>query len=155
VLAYEADRPANLLFQIDALSDGWFHGFDNIQCRVGVTNDSAKVLDYYLRDCSSWTDPPTDRKEILKPADLRVEFLISPDLSGRPDTSSRRFDSARALPLSLRYKMTVRIPRGDTYGFTLQPGKTIAIRIGLQTAADRWVWDEMFERNYMMPVQLQ
>jgi hypothetical protein len=46
------------------------------------------------------------------------------------------------------------IPRYDQFGLTLGPGKKISIRVGIQTTDDRWVWEELFERNYMMQVEL-
>jgi len=133
----DAPLPVNLLIQIDAKCDGWFHGFDNFQIRVGRDTSAATVIEYYLRDCSSSTDPPRDRKDLLKPADL-VTF------------ASRTGDSTL-----VRYQTVVRIPRCDAYGLDLRRGKSIAVRLGCQSVADRWVWDELFERNDMMKVSLK
>ncbi len=136
-IACDAPLPAGVLIQIDASCDGWFHGFDNFQIRIGRDTVAATVLDYYLRDCSSWTDPPRDRKDLLRPQDLKL-------IAGKTGDST-----------AVRYQTIVRIPRCDAYGLSLQRGKTIAIRLGLQTATDRWVWEELLERNAMMKVALK
>jgi hypothetical protein len=130
------DRPEGLLVQIDAACDGWFHGFDNYQVRVrdGVRPEDPE---YYLRDCSSWTDPPHDRKDILSPSLLGV-------------TSAAEGDSAHP-----RSVLTVRIPRDEAHGLRLAPGEELGIRIGVQTVNDRWMWEELCERNYMMKVRLR
>ncbi len=136
LLSYKVDKPANLLFQIDADNDGWFHGFDNFQIRLLQSSDSVRMADYYLRDCSSWTDPPRDRRDILKPTDLKVAWSVpSPEKN--------------------EYEVTVTILRNADYGLKLVRGKKFSIRIGLQTSTDLWVWDELFERNYMMQVELR
>jgi hypothetical protein len=135
VLACEAPVPIGLLFQIDADNDGWFHGFDNVQIRLQATADSVRVLEYYLRDCSSWVDPPQDRRDLLRPEDLRCTVQPVPD--------------------SDLYQIVVSVPRLESYGLSLQRGQAIAVRIGTQMVSDRWVWDELFERNYMMPLILQ
>ncbi|HAL54895.1 MAG TPA: hypothetical protein DCP63_00060, partial [Bacteroidetes bacterium] len=134
LLSCISDKPANLLFQIDANNDGWFHGFDNLQIRVLNFGDSVKTADFYLRDCSSWTDPPRDRRDILKSDRLIV-------------MQDRTTDN--------RHLLTLKIPRDDRYGFNLRRGKKIGLRIGLQTVTDLWVWDELFERNDMMQVTLR
>jgi hypothetical protein len=133
------DKPSNLLFQIDADNDGWFHGFDNFQIRVLNNGDSARVADYYLRDCASWVNPPRDRRDILRLTDLG---LNSEKLAQPKDSVSR-------------YRLTLRIPRNDQFGLRLARGKKLSIRLGVQTTADLWVWEELFERNYMMQVELQ
>ena len=127
------DKPANILIQIDAANDGWFHGFDNFQARVMNNGDSVWVADYYLRDCSSWTVSPKDRRDILRVSDLTI--------------SSTRTDSSRIV--------TILIPRNDKYGLNLVPGKQMSVRFGLQTKTDLWVWDELFERNYTMQITLR
>ncbi|MBM2841473.1 MAG: hypothetical protein HW412_2001 [Bacteroidetes bacterium] len=124
----------SVLVQIDANNDGWFHGFDNFQIRVRCAGDSTKVIDYYLRDCSSWVNPPTDRKNILSPSTLRID-------------RTTLNDGYSTLAIS--------IARDDTYGLSLHPGKKIGLRLGVQTKEDRWVWDELLERNYMMTVELK
>jgi hypothetical protein len=129
----------SVLFQIDAKSDGWFHGFDNFQVRVQATPDSLKTVDYYLRDCSSWTEPPRDRKDILNTNDLLLRRLYS----------SHTLDADSGEIVGIRFA----IPRYDQFGLTLEPGKKISIRVGIQTTDDRWVWEELFERNYMMQVE--
>ncbi len=134
-------RRFNVLLQIDGDDDGWFHGFDNLQIRVACYPDSVRVIDYYLRDCSSWTDPPRDRKDILNAGDL-IAARVSP----------ASFDSSYHGP---RYGLHIAIPSVHQYGLGLYRGKRIAIRIGIQTTDDRWVWDELFERNYMMQVELK
>lgn len=136
LLSYKVDKPANLLFQIDADNDGWFHGLDNFQIRLLHSGDSVKVADYYLRDCSSWTDPPRDRRDILKATELAVAWSIPS-------------------PGNDQYEVTLTIPRNDKYGLTFVRGKKFSIRLGLQTSTDLWVWDELFERNYMMQVELR
>ncbi|MBI4535286.1 MAG: hypothetical protein HY708_03345, partial [Ignavibacteriae bacterium] len=122
----------NVLFQIDANNDGWFHGFDNWQIRIRSTKDSLGVIDYYLRDCSSWTDPPKDREDILEADELHLRRVPTADGG-----------------------ILFRIPRNDAYGLDLHSGKKMSIRIGVQTTDDRWVWRELFERNYMMQVELR
>ena len=141
-LEYVSIKPQNFLVQIDANCDGWFHGFDNFQIRIKNTQDSTKVLDYYLRDCSSWTDPPKDRKDILHIADLKIISGVATLTTG---------DEREAK----KFLLTVMIPANPAYGLGLYKGKKIGIRIGLQTTDDRWVWDELFERNYMMQVELK
>ncbi|MEK6756820.1 MAG: hypothetical protein AABZ02_11775 [Bacteroidota bacterium] len=133
-ISYRADKQVNVLFQIDADNDGWFHGFDNFQIRLVQTGDSVKVADYYLRDCSSWTDPPKDRRDILQTSDPTLTWTS---------------------PSQGNYVATLVIPRNERFGLKLAKGKRIGIRIGVQTATDLWVWDEMFERNYMMSVTLK
>ena len=139
-MKFETDSAVHVLIQVDALNDGWFHGFDNYQIRIDGTRDTSGVLDYYLRDCSSWSDPPEDRKDILSPADLGVSVEHVADTTRR---SGRR------------HTVAVRIPRRDDYGLTMTQGKKIALRLGLQRDADRWVWHELFERNRMMSLELQ
>ncbi|HEY6951836.1 MAG TPA: hypothetical protein VI758_05480 [Bacteroidota bacterium] len=134
------DKPANLLIQIDADNDGWFHGFDNFQARIMNNGDSVWVADYYLRDCSSWTESPRDRRDILRRSDLQILCSVNP----APHQSR---DSV--------YSLTVKIPRNDAYGLSLRPGKRMSVRLGLQTKPDLWVWDELFERNYTMQITLR
>lgn len=134
-----SERPLNLLIQIDADDDGWFHGFDNFQIRILNDGDSARVADFYLRDCSSWTDSPRDRRDILKLSDLRLT-------SEMPQASRQS---------SGLFRVSVSIPEYAKYGLTMKSGKKIGIRIGVQTVTNFWVWNEMFERNYMMQVTLQ
>jgi hypothetical protein len=133
---FDFDIPdtAGVLIQIDANNDGWFHGFDNLQIRLKATADSVAVVDCYLRDCSSWTNPPKDRKEILPSTWLGVH-------------RDARRDSYSIVSLS--------IPRLNSYGLDFYSGKKFALRLGVQTTADRWVWNELFERNYMMTVELK
>jgi hypothetical protein len=131
----------NVLLQIDGDDDGWFHGFDNWQIRVASSPDSTKVLDYYLRDCSSWIDPPKDRKDILQEREL---------ITGR--LSPESFDSSYH---GLKKGLLIAIPTKAKYGLGLYEGKRLRIRIGIQTTDDRWVWDELFERNYMMEFELK
>ncbi len=155
VMGYTSATPENMLIQIDANDDGWFHGFDNFQIRIACNKDTVKTVDYYLRDCSSWVDPPKDRKDILKLTDLKVETRrVAPESEDR-----RAIDRLRppnvAPSQKPRYVLSVRIPRNDAFGLDLHPGKKIALRIGLQTSDDRWVWNELFERNYMMTVELK
>jgi hypothetical protein len=125
------------LLQIDAANDGWFHGFDNTQIRIRRSESTTTVVDYYLRDCSSWSDPPADRKDILRKEDVSVLTRTQP----RPDGS-------------LSVTLVARIPGNVPYGPDLRLGRRMAIRLGLQTLDDRWVWNELFERNYMMSVRL-
>ncbi|HCV42250.1 MAG TPA: hypothetical protein DGH68_02110, partial [Bacteroidetes bacterium] len=125
---------ASVLVQIDANCDGWFHGFDNFQVRVRCAGDSTKVIDYYLRDCSSWTNPPVDRKEILSSNTLQI------DQTSLNDGYST---------------LTMCISRNDLCGLNLHHGKKLGVRLGVQTKDDRWVWDELCERNYMMQVELK
>lgn len=134
------DKPANILIQIDADNDGWFHGFDNFQVRVMNNQDSVWVADYYLRDCSSWTDSPKDRRDILRHSDLQISSSV---IAGKSQSEGKTFS------------LTVKIPRNDAYRLNLQPGKKLSVRFGLQTKTDLWVWDELFERNYMMQLTLQ
>ena len=58
-------------------------------------------------------------------------------------------------PSGHRHTVTVRIPRRDDYHFNLTAGKRIAVRLGVQRDADRWVWQELFERNKMMVLELR
>jgi len=134
-----SDKPVNLLIQIDAENDGWFHGFDNFQIRILNDGDSAKAADYYLRNCSSWTDPPHDRRDILKLSDLQL-------IAQKPESPK---SSVR------QYRISVVIPKNESYGLSMKSGKKIGIRLGVQTSTDFWVWNEMFERNYMMQVTLR
>jgi hypothetical protein len=149
---YDASSASNLLFQIDANCDGWFHGFDNLQIRVAHGGDTARVLDYYLRDCSSWTEVPRDRKDILQPGDLLVETGTYIDTIAAV-RNGPGIDTTAAL--QKRYTMTIRVPRLDEYGLDLVTGKRIAVRLGLQTVSDRWLWNELLERNAMMVVELR
>ncbi len=134
------DKPANILIQIDANNDGWFHGFDNFQARIMNSGDSAWVADYYLRDCSSWRNSPPDRRDILRQSDLQVFSAVV---------------AAKSPVDKPVFSLTVKIPRNDIYGLRLEPGKRMSVRFGLQTKTDLWVWDELFERNYMMQITLQ
>jgi hypothetical protein len=139
-LSSVSTTPVNLLLQIDANNDGWFHGFDNIQIRILNSHDSATVADYYLRDCSSWVDPPEDRRDILRKRDLRIiREMLSESNNETPGS----------------YRLVVCVPRNDKYGFRLQKGHQFGIRIGVQSTTDLWMWDELFERNYMMPLTLK
>ncbi|MCK5571390.1 MAG: hypothetical protein KAJ12_01455, partial [Bacteroidetes bacterium] len=149
---YDATSAANLLFQIDANCDGWFHGFDNLQIRIAYDGDTVRVLDYYLRDCSSRTEVPEDRKDILQISDLVVETRSYVDTTAT--SRSRQGNDSTAAPQT-RYTMTIRVPRLDEYGLDLATGKQIAVRLGLQTVSDRWVWRELLERNAMMVVELR
>jgi hypothetical protein len=51
--------------------------------------------------------------------------------------------------------LTIIIPPIPSWDFSLRRGKTVALRFGVQTVTDPWVWDEFFERNYMMPVRFE
>jgi hypothetical protein len=151
IVSCEAGTPLNLLLQIDADADGWFHGFDNLQIRVAFDGDSTSVLDYYLRDCSSWEEVPKDRKDIL--GDLAVEAVTILDTASVvPDPQARDTTVSQS---PVRYTITLRIPRLEEYGLDLREGENIALRLGVQTQSDRWVWHELFERNYMMVVELR
>jgi hypothetical protein len=125
------------LFQLDAGNDGWFHGFDNTQIRVRWSRDTTAVVDYYLRDCSSWAASPADRKDILRKEDLGVSTVALPMPGER-----------RSITLVLR------VPGNARYGPVPREGTRVAVRLGVQTADDRWVWNELFERNSMMSVLL-
>jgi hypothetical protein len=57
--------------------------------------------------------------------------------------------------IATRFVPTVRIPRDDARDLMCVPGNELGIRIGGQSVANRWVWDEMSERNYMMSVRLR
>ena len=138
-LSVRTDRPVNLLAQIDADNDGWFHGFDNFQIRVLNGGDSAQIADYYLRDCSSWVNSPEDRRDILKFANLGLSIE---KLSPSPE-------------MPYRQRLDLRIPRNDHYGLALNRGKKLSLRIGVQAQTDLWIWNELFERNYMMQVELR
>jgi len=153
IVRYDADSPAHLLLQIDAEADGWFHGFDNLQIRIAFDGDSVSVVDYYLRDCSSWTEVPEDRKDLLPISDLLVQTRSMVDTAGVG--ADRQVNDTTAVQPPTRYEMTVRVPRLDEYGLNLGEGKEIAFRLGVQTRADRWVWHELFERNAMMVVKLK
>ncbi len=142
VFRYDSDTQADMLIQIDAENDGWFHGFDNYQTRICNTPDSVKAVDFYLRDCSSTIDPPHDRRDILSPSMVKV-------------TTSTYIDSTTSKPGVKRYVLTAWIPKDPAHGLDLQPGKRFAIRLGLQKTWDMWVWSELFERNYMMSVTLR
>lgn len=137
IIVCDAPRPAGMLVQIDASCDGWFHGFDNFQIRIGRDTAAATVLDYYLRDCSSWTDAPRDRKDLLKESELGVRATKTGDST------------------AVRYQTIVKIPKCDACGLALYRGKSIAIRLGLQAVPDRWVWEELLERNAMIKVVLK
>jgi hypothetical protein len=134
VVEVHTSSPASVLFQLDTDSDGWFHGFDNVQIRIVSEGDSVRVADAYLRDCSSWVRPPVDRKGLLTPDDVgfrswRLRTASVPALRG---------DVIRFI-----------IPRSKAYGLEWQAGKKIALRFAVQTHVDLWVWDELFERNAM------
>ena len=133
------NKPANVLLQIDADNDGWFHGFDNFQIRVLNNGDSIRVADFYLRDCSSSVNPPKDRRDILRITDLGIHSEILP---ASTDSAYTR-------------RIVLRIPRNERYGLTLKQGKKLSIRLGIQTTTDFWVWEELFERNHMMQVELR
>jgi hypothetical protein len=130
--------PVNALLQIDAENDGWFHGFDNYQLRVHALDSAARVQEYYLRDCSSWSDPPRDRKDILDSSSVTV---------------ARETDFA--VDDSPLYELTLVIPPDPAHGLEFKPGKRFAYRLGVQTVDDRWVWEELFERNSMLSVALR
>lgn len=131
--------PVNLLLQIDADNDGWFHGFDNYQIRILNKGDSARVADFYLRDCSSWTDPPRERRDILHASDLQLRSQMSPAPGQQGAT----------------YQITFVVPRDNMHSLDLKPGKRLGIRFGVQSQTDLWVWNELFERNRMMQVTLR
>jgi hypothetical protein len=153
---YEADRPAHILIQIDANADGWFHGFDNIQSRILAYEDSLSVASFYLRDCSHWVQSPRDRRDILKNSDLVVDVQKQRiEVTGRPVRIRGRGIISRSRTQMDTYVLTANIPQLPAYGFALQPGKKIGLRIGLQTIPDLWVWHELFERNYMLEVELK
>lgn len=153
---YEADRPAHILIQIDANADGWFHGFDNIQSRILSYEDSLSVASFYLRDCSNWIQSPKDRRDILKTTDLVVEVQKQGiEVTGRPSRIRGRGIPSLSRTRVDTYILTAKIPRIPAYGFDLHAGKKIGLRIGLQTTPDLWVWHELFERNYMMEVELR
>ena len=153
---YEADRPAHILIQIDANADGWFHGFDNIQSRILSYEDSLSVASFYLRDCSNWIQSPKDRRDILKTTDLVVDVQKQGiEVRGRPVRIRGRGTLSLSRTRVDTYILTAKIPRLPAYGFDLHPGKKIGLRIGLQTTPDLWVWHELFERNYMMEVELR
>jgi hypothetical protein len=120
-----------VLIQIDAENDGWFHGFDNYQLRASLSDDSMSVAEFYLRDCSSRINPPGDRKDILHHEDVT---LVRDALK--------------------RGSFFIRIPADPAHGLTMEKGKRLAIRLGIQSTPDRWVWVELLERNAMMPVEL-
>ncbi len=153
---YEADRPANILVQVDANADGWFHGFDNIQSRVLAYEDSLSVASFYLRDCSNWIQSPKDRRDILKNSDLVVEVQKQRiEVTGRSVRIRGRGILAQSRTGMDTYVLTAKIPRLPDYGFDLHTGKRIGLRMGLQSTTDLWVWHELFERNYMMEVELR
>jgi len=153
---YEADRPAHILVQVDGNADGWFHGFDNIQSRILAFEDSLSVANFYLRDCSNWVQSPRDRRDILKTTDLVVDVQKQRiEVTGRPVRVRGRGILSQSRTRVDTYVLTAKIPRLPAYGFDLQAGKKIGLRIGLQTTLDLWVWHELFERNYMMEVELQ
>lgn len=136
LFGYDANRLVNFLIQIDANVDGWFHGFDNFQIRVHSTDDSVEVVDYYLWDCSSWSVAPAARREILNPEELVVR--------------NHQYENPEK-----RYTLSVKILPNPEHGLALKNGKKLAIRIGLQTVDDRWIWNELFERNDMMTLELR
>ena len=153
---YEADRPAHILVQVDGNADGWFHGFDNIQSRILAFEDSLSVANFYLRDCSNWVQSPRDRRDILKTTDLVVDVQKQRiEVTGRPVRVRGRGILSQSRTRVDTYVLTAKIPRLPAYGFDLQAGKKIGLRIGLQTTLDLWVWHELFERNYMMEVELR
>lgn len=131
-------RPVNALLQIDADNDGWFHGFDNYQLRVHALDSAARVQEYYLRDCSSWSNPPKDRKDILDSSSVKV---------------ARETDFA--VDDSPLYELTIIIPPDPPHGLEFKPGKRFGYRLGVQTENDRWVWEELLERNSMLSVTLR
>ncbi|TSA24148.1 hypothetical protein D4R75_01945 [bacterium] len=53
------------------------------------------------------------------------------------------------------FAVVLRVPRNDRYGFRLERGKRFSIRLGVQSSTDLWVWEELYERNYMMQIELQ
>jgi len=130
--------PVNLLFQIDAENDGWFHGFDNYQLRVHARDSAARVQEYYLRDCASRNDPPKDRKDILSADAVTVTREVT-----------------HAMDDSEVFTLGVMLPPDPAHGLELRPGKRLAIRVGVQTEDDRWVWQELFERNHMLSIELR
>lgn len=153
---YEADRPANILIQIDADADGWFHGFDNIQTRILANEDSLTIANFYLRDCSSWTQSPRDRRDILKLSDLLVEVQKQGlEVTGRTVRIRGRGILSQSRLHMDTYVLTAKIPANASYGLDLRQGKKIGVRIGLQTTTDLWVWHELFERNLMMELELR
>jgi len=130
--AYRLNQPADFQIQIDANDDGWFHGSDNLFLLISHTGDTAKVVDYYLWDASSWTDvPKAVRNSVVKPEDVLL-----------------RWGSERG-----RYIVEVAIPRNEKGGLTPTPNKKLSIRLAMKLQ-DRWDWIELFERNYMMECRL-
>lgn len=130
-----AARGCGFLLQIDAAGDGWFHGFENTQVRIRWTGDSIRVQDYYLRDCSSWSDPPQDRKDILTAQHLRVEHMTRSSGGGE------------------QFVLLVRVPFDAVHGPFRDAARAMRVRFGFQRAEDRWVWEEAWERNVMIAVQ--
>ncbi|OGU64773.1 MAG: hypothetical protein A3C56_03765 [Ignavibacteria bacterium RIFCSPHIGHO2_02_FULL_56_12] len=132
--------PANILFQLDAANDGWFHGVDNVQLRILNNGDSVTIGDYHLRDCASWIQSPRDRKDALPRSGLHLTSLHA------------RMTDVSALS---RYITRWTLPRLGVLPAPWKQGAKIAFRFGIQTQTDLWVWNELFERNYMMTLTLQ
>ena len=140
VVEMSTSAPASILFQLDADNDGWFHGADNVQIRIVSEGDSVRVADAYLRDCSSWIQPPKDRRDLLTPADIRFQ-------SWRIRTAS--------VPALRGDVIRFVIPRSEKYGRVWEKGRRVALRCAVQAETDLWVWDEFFERNDMPTFQLR
>lgn len=155
-VSVEADKPSTFLLQIDGNADGWFHGFDNLQVRVSFTGAKPEVIDDYLRDCSSWREPPHDRKDVLKSSDLTVWGSLRSDTTHTSALERAAGDSSESIFRVEEHRiLTLRIARQDVYGLSFTSGKHLAVRFGLQSVPDRWVWDELFERNSMMMLELR
>ncbi|MBD3409876.1 MAG: hypothetical protein GF419_06675 [Ignavibacteriales bacterium] len=138
-LAYDDERvyakfvtpqPANVLFQIDADDDGWFHGHDNIQTRVAA---DGEVLGAWALNSASFVKPPKRDDESVTKDDLFTSLEDTDD----------------------GYVAIVGVPKNEALGLKLEEGEKIAVRFGTQRSADRWIWDELFERNYLMTITLR
>jgi len=98
------------------------------------------IGDYHLRDCASWIQSPRDRKDALPRSGLHLTSLHA------------RMTDVSALS---RYITRWTLPRLGVLPAPWKQGAKIAFRFGIQTQTDLWVWNELFERNYMMTLTLQ
>ncbi|HXX62641.1 MAG TPA: hypothetical protein VEO56_02490, partial [Bacteroidota bacterium] len=155
-LRVESDTPSALLLQIDGNSDGWFHGFDNTDLRVSYGTRGPEVIDAFVRDCSSPDHPPNERRDVFHGEALRVWGSTYQDTLSRPSTEEAAdHPSVGALRIATHRVLTLRLARQDAYGLDFRRGKQIAMRLCLQSLSGVHAWEELFDRNYMMTLELK
>ncbi|HUI64900.1 MAG TPA: hypothetical protein VL126_08655, partial [Bacteroidota bacterium] len=155
-LSVAADTPSALLLQIDGNCDGWFHGFDNAEIRVSYGTREPEVTDAFVRDCSSSDHPPIERRDIFKTADVRVWGSTYQDTLSKPSSEEPAdHPSGGAFRVAEHRVLTLRLARQDVCGLDFRRGKKLALRLCLQSLRGVHAWEELFDRNFMMTLELK